>query len=278
MAEQEDQNGDRSPAAVTGASGANAEAPADPYNGLRPGPRASLAGNSPLGEAPQQKTAARDPNAQGPTGYISFDRQYGSNAEAAQRGAGELAGKVSKEAADVQTAMNDAYAGFTQQVDAASTPHEVYDPSGSHYTAPASGDIPTEFTPGAAIEEQASKAAADARALGGSTGDVQALMGPHASRLGAALARRAGGKHLKDVSAQYAGLRSELGAKQQQGQQYAHTAAEVMATARKVADAARAKADEDARAAAAEEQRLYSAPGAREQRAENTERRREHLH
>lgn len=194
--------------ALSGMDAADAAAP-DALSAIQPTTDDDADGPAKAG-APA--AAGRDPNVTGPTGFIGFDRQYGSNAAAAEKGASELAARVSAEGAQARSALQDAYGTGPQAAPAA----PVLDMSredggrGEGYVAPAI-EPPVDPSGGsAALSNQVSEASADARALGGSNGDIQALTGGTA--FGARLTRRAGGDMFRDAAAQYGGLRGELAA------------------------------------------------------------------
>lgn len=146
----------------------------------------------------------RDPYATGPSDYQSFDRLYASNAGAAKQGAGEVAQKVSSEATEAQKALNNAYGSWM------------------------AGGSNEAFTAPAAVQGQFSQAQADARALG-STGGIQQLMGPQASRMGAAFVQRAGG-NFKSAPQDYAGLSGRIAEVEKGSKGYVENQAEKKAT------------------------------------------------
>lgn len=158
---------------------ANQTAMPDAQNTAAPAPK--------MAPDPYTNAKPTDPYSQPTPGFVSFDRVFGDNAKNAQVAADKVATGVAARAADAQNALRASEANYLSQNRG----------NGAGYTPDAS-TVGAYGTAGQYVQNL------------GTTGGIQANMGPNASAWGAGLAGNAGAQQFAALQNQFGRLGDDL--------------------------------------------------------------------
>jgi hypothetical protein len=161
---------------------------------------------------PQARPQGPDPF-NSPTGFVGFNQYFGANAEAAQASAGKLNRQVQDASSKAWDSLQNAYGSFSEGVQGAA--NKAIRERGPNATGRYEG--PTQFDPGQGVTQEFQSAREQRDALGSEAG-VQALMGPNAGWLGAALTSAAGRDSFAQTQQEEQGLDTALVDARRRGQ------------------------------------------------------------
>lgn len=154
-----------------------------------------------------------------PTGFVNFGRYFGANAQAAEDTANALNARVQGAGNKAASALENAYSNYQGQVQGAAD--RAIRERGPNATGKYAG--PSEFNPGQDVTQDFQEAREQRDALGSDAG-VQALIGPNAGWLGAALTRQAGREEFAQTQQEGQALDTALGEFRQRGREDADRA------------------------------------------------------